>query len=169
MATGWDGILDKGEQILWQGQPVPGFTFQFAMIPIAGFGAIFAGFALFWMILAARTGGIFWMFGLIHFAFGVGLVVTTLFGTPWKRRRTWYTLTNRRAFIATDLPLRGRKLRSYPITDRTVLEFDHQTPGTISFAHESAGSEGWHRVGFDRIAESEQVYALLRKVQRGAA
>ena len=38
------------------------------------FGAAFAGFALFWMAMAAQAGGVFWMFGLIHFGVGVGLI-----------------------------------------------------------------------------------------------
>ena len=100
------------------------------------FGLAFAGFALFWMIMAAQAGGLFWAFGLIHFSVGLGIAFAPPFWNAWRRRHTWYTLTNRRAFIATDMPVRGRRLQSYPISRDTVLAYDAQDPATIHFAHE---------------------------------
>ena len=122
-ATGWEQILDKGEKILWQGRPDISIHFKPANIVPMIFGGIFAGFAVFWMVMAASTGGFFWMFGLLHFAVGMMLAVGPLLWGPYKRAHTWYTLTNRRAIISTDLPLPGRRLKklSDPRYDRAGL------------------------------------------------
>jgi hypothetical protein len=168
--AGWEGILDEGEEILWQGRPDSAFAFQPRMMIMTVFGVFFAGFALFWMLMASMAGGYFWMFGLIHFAVGIGIVAGTLWGPTFRRRRTWYTLTDRRAFVATDLPLVGRRLKSYPITAGSVLSYDQQDPATIHFAHEMRrGRNGSTRVdvGFDRIHDGAEVYRLMRQVQRG--
>ena len=166
---GWDDILDKGEEILWQGRPDTGMHFRPRDIPIMIFGLIFAGFALFWMIGVAQVGGAFWAFGLLHFSLGMGLLLSPLLWGPFRRARTWYTLTNRRAFIATDLPLLGKKLKSYPITDDTILEF---TAGDLSSLHFSKelrrGDKGRTYlvpVGFEYIRDGNRVYRMMRDIQ----
>ncbi len=168
--AGWDGILDKGEVILWQGRPDTAVRFQAMPTFTALFGLAFAGFALFWMIMASQAGGFFWMFGLIHFAVGLAIGIGPPVFSAWRRRHTWYTLTDRRAFIATDLPLKGRKLKSYPIDGDTVLDYQAGDPATIHFAHEMRRTKNGsrrHDIGFERIAGGAEVYRMLRDVQRG--
>ena len=168
--SGWEGILDKGEKILWQGRPDTAIHIRPANIATMVFGLAFAGFALFWMIMASAAGGAFWMFGLIHFAVGLGLAAGPILWGPFKRGRTWYTLTDRRAFIATDLPLKGKQLKSYPITDDTVLDFQPGSLSSIRFAQETRrGSKGRRYVvpiGFDYIREGDEVYRKMRDIQR---
>ena len=170
---GWEGLLDPGERIVWQGRPEPGYQFRPEKLVVAVFGLFFAGFALFWMVMASLAGGLFWMFGLIHFAVGVGLTVSSIFGDTFRLRRTWYTLTDRRAFVATDMPLRGRQLQSYPITAETRIDYLSGSPATIHFARERrAGNKGnsyMVNIGFERIADGDKVMALLRAAQRQAA
>ena len=149
-------------------------TWRLANVLTSVFGLIFAGFALFWMMLASRAGGGFWMFGLIHFSVGLGLAVGPPFVSAWRRRHTWYTLTDRRAFIATDVPMQGRKLKSYPIDAGTTLDFTGGPRASIHFAHDyRRGKNGSYRVpiGFERIADGDKVYQLFREVQsrQGAA
>ncbi|MFQ5624190.1 MAG: aspartate carbamoyltransferase catalytic subunit, partial [Paracoccaceae bacterium] len=120
---------------------------------------------------AARAGGVFWMFGLIHFLVGVGIAVVPPFWTTFRRRRTWYALTDRRAFVATDLPLRGRRLKSYPITSEAVLDFNNEEPATIYFAQQTRrGKNRTYQVniGFERIADGPEVYQLMRGIQEAA-
>ena len=168
--TGWEGILDDGETVLWQGRPNASFVFKARYIFTTLFGLTFAAFALFWMFMARSAGGTIWMFGLIHFSAGIGLVIAPAFYSIWKRRHTWYTLTDRRAFIATDKPFSGRKLKSYPIDSDTTLDY---TPGhysTIYFAHEHrSGKNGTVHtpVGFERIEDGKAVYELIRDIQSG--
>lgn len=167
---GWAGILDEDETVLWQGRPDGAVKWKIAHIFSFIFGLFFAGFALFWMVMASKAGGAFWMFGLIHFSVGIGVSIGPPFWSAWRRRHTWYTLTDRRAFIATDVPLRGRKLKSYPINEDTVLDYDGDSPATIHFAHEMRRSKNGsrrHDIGFERIEDGSEVYRMMRKVQRG--
>lgn len=168
--AGWDGLLDPDEAILWQGRPDPGMAVDAGHLVMGLFGAAFAGFALFWMIMAAQGGGWFWMFGLLHFAVGLGVMLGGPVGGALRRRRSWYTLTNRRAFIATDLPWQGRKLESWPITPEADLALtDHGTLSSITFAERPVRTRrgiGTDRIGFDRITDGRQVLALMRAIQR---
>ena len=170
---GWEGILDPGERIVWQGRPDQGFNIAASDIGSAVFALFFTGFAVFWMSRAAEMGGAFWMFGLIHFSVGLGLVWKSVFGPTRRRRRTWYTLTDRRAFIATDTAKTGRALKSYPITPETRITYKDGPPATIHFARErhktSKGRSYISRIGFERIADGQNVLALLRKAQRKEA
>ncbi len=79
---GWDGILEMGETIPWQGRPDSHFRIKIGQIPVLLFGSAFSGFALFWMLTAASAGGYFWMFGLIHFSVGIGIGFDAIPGAP---------------------------------------------------------------------------------------
>jgi len=170
---GWEGLLDPGERIVWQGRPEPGFHFPVEKAFVAIFGMVFAGFALFWMVMASRAGGLFWSFGLIHFSVGVWIIISSIFGDTIRLRRTWYTLTDHRAFIATDMPFKGRQLQSYPITPDTRLDYRAGPPDTIIFSRErhsgSKGNSYMVEIGFERIDEGDRVVALMRAAQRKAA
>ena len=166
--AGWEGILDTGETILWQGRPDGKIVLRPANTATFVFGLAFAGFALFWMIMASTAGGFFWAFGLIHFSVGLGLSFGAIFWGVFVRRHTWYTLTDRRAFIATDLPIGGRSLKSYPITDDTVLDFAPGDPGSIWFDEEVRRSKNTttrKKIGFERIEDGEKVYRMFRDIQ----
>lgn len=168
-AQGWDGILDPDEEILWQGRPDPAIVLKVDSIVMTVFGLFFAGFALFWMVMAAQAGGFFWMFGLIHFAVGVGITFGAFLKKPLQNRRTWYSLSNKRAFIATDYPIRGRRLRSWPINGDTALSMDEGELSTITFATRAYRHKGRNRtrnIGFERIADGPHVYRLMRDIQR---
>jgi hypothetical protein len=167
---GWGGLLDADEKIVWQGRPDDKIALRAGNILLAVFGLIFAGFALLWMIIASGSGGYFWMFGLIHFFVGLGLSFGAIFWGGWRRRHTWYTLSNRRAFIATDLPIRGKRLKSFPITANTVLDYRKGQPATIIFGQELRNSNNsTHKVdiGFERIDDGREVYRMMRDIQKG--
>ena len=164
--NGWDNILVPGERILWQGRPNPGIQIGLGQVLSAAFGALFAGFAAFWMLMASRAGGYFWTFGLIHFSVGVGLVIGSFTFAPWRRRHTWYTLTDRRAFIATDMPLRGRTLKSWTIDGDSVIEIGMDD--SVNFArdfHQTKNGTRIAHVGFERIAEPDHVFRLMQQIR----
>lgn len=180
--SGWDGILAEGETILWQGQPDGRFAFGLAQVFTTLFGLAFAAFALFWMVLASSAGGLFWAFGLIHFSAGLGMVIVPVFWPPIRRRRTWYTLTDRRAFIATNLPFAGRRLRDYPIHEGTSLDHQkgwrddglstvifHRTPARHRPTNRAGAAQGRVHsqgadIGFERIKDGDKVAALIRQI-----
>lgn len=168
---GWEDILDEGEDILWQGRPDGAVTLRPKNILLLVFGLFVAGFALFWMVMAAVSGSLFWMFGLIHFSVGVEIIAAAVYWSAFKRRRTWYTLTDRRAFIASDLPVIGKRLKSYPIGADTVLDFEEAPLATVNFAKETKRGKNGHSqvaVGFERIADGTKVYRIMRDIQAKA-
>lgn len=165
-APGWEGILEPGETILWQGRPEQGFYVGAGQVFTAVFGLFFAGFALFWMVLASQGPGPFWMFGLIHFGVGVAMVGWSIWGSTYTRRNTWYTLTDRRAFIATDFLTRGRALDAYPLRDARVI-FKAGPPDAVHFAEKELRSSKGRRytvpVGFERLSDGAHVMRLIRE------
>jgi len=172
MASDWAGLLDKDETILWQGRPDGGFAFKPSMIFTTVFGLFFSGFALFWMIMASTGGGYFWTFGLIHFFAGFAVILGPLFGGMWMRRHTWYTLTDRRAFIATDLPIKGRSLKSYPIIADTVIDYQDNALPSVFFASKTVPTKNGSKevpIGFERIVDGPSVLKHIRKIQQDTA
>ena len=104
-------------------------------------------------------------------AIGLYLVLGQYIFAAILRLRTWYALTNRRALIVTEVL--SRKLRSWPITESTLLDYSPGEEATIFFATESiSDSDGGllhRRVGFEYISDGQKVYELMRKVQAGKA
>ncbi|WP_457646085.1 aspartate carbamoyltransferase catalytic subunit [Profundibacter sp.] len=167
--AGWEDIFEADEKIVWQGVPDGGIHIGRRNIPMMAFGGVFAGFALIWMIGAASAGSGFWMFGLIHFTIGLLLALAPIFWGPYRRRHTWYTLTNKHAYIATDLPILGRSLKSYPITQDMPLELEKTDKPSVYFAEEwkkRKNGSYLHKIGFERIPDGLKVYGLLRDIQR---
>ena len=170
--TAWDPYLEKDEKILWQGHPRHEFVLPKVEIPAILFGFAFIGFSVFWMIGASREGGVVWLFGLIFFGLGLKLLYRNLFEPTLRRRRTHYTLTDRRAFIATNMPFEGRKLKSYPIDRASQVELSIGSSPSVYFETE----RHWDRVndtkirsqiGFEHIDDGERVYALIQGIQAG--
>ncbi|MEJ1992666.1 MAG: aspartate carbamoyltransferase catalytic subunit [Maritimibacter sp.] len=169
--SGWEGILSPGEQVLWQGRPDPGFQMAVGNGGLALFGMFFASFAGFWMVMAAQEPGPFWLFGLPFFLIGSGIILSAVFWATFRRRRSWYTLTDQRGFIATDLPILGRRLKSYPISADTVVEYQPGALASIYFgSEERSGQNGAYLVpvGFERIAEGDHVLGLIYELQQKA-
>jgi len=167
--TGWDDILEPGEAIKWQGSPNTRFRIKPAHIRTALFGLAFSGFALFWMITASQAGGYFWMFGLLHFSVGLCIGFGPVFWDAMRRKNTWYTLTDQRAFIATDMPVVGRRIKSHPITGNTVLDLQPTSPPSIFFAHEFKQGTNYTRrvnIGFEGITDAAEVLSLMRDIQK---
>ncbi|MEJ6392789.1 aspartate carbamoyltransferase catalytic subunit [Gymnodinialimonas sp. 2305UL16-5] len=171
----WDGILEPDETIIWQGQPEAHIRWHDAMTPLAAFGAVFAGFALFWMIMASTIMGtgpgfpftLFPLFGLPFLLGGLHMMIGHVFYDAYARSKTWYTLTDRTAFIAANVF--GRKtLRSYPIRDMPFLDLEDGAPGSVLFADDRRNaSHSPRRVGFRAISEARGVYGMIRDA-RGA-
>lgn len=167
----WDGILAEGERILWQGQPSSRISPKPGQIGESLFGLFFMGFSVIWMRTAyAISGGPIWLFGLIFFFIGAYNVFGKYLWQSYERGHTWYTLSDRTAYIAKDSPLGGRSLSSYPITPDTALDFAEGTTSAIYFASETYRVNGRARtakVGFENLADGRAVYDKMLKIQKG--
>ncbi len=198
--AGWEDILSPGETILWQGRPDSRMAWSDVLSWRSLHGAVFAGFAVFWMVQASRITGVttqfrirpdgaepfgglsryFPYFGLMFLTVGLYNMAGRLVWDALKRRRTWYTLTDRAAYIATDLL--GRKLDRHELCPDLPLELEDGEPGAVWFAerlvhhpgrwssmggsrHYQKPSAARHRVGFERISEARTVWRLLCEAQ----
>lgn len=186
-ASGWEGILEPGETVLWQGQPMGDILWRDMISDRLPIGIIFTLFSLAWIgvafsIVAGIEGAFFMallfpLAGLPFLAIGLYMLVGHLWWDAMVRRSTWYTLTDRRAFIATDIFAR-RKLQSYPITDMAALELLDGSPGDVIFGtvtHSrrrpvTGPNKSRNRlvtgtrtpIGFRRIPEPRKVWRMIR-------
>ena len=176
-SSGWGPYLDRGERILWEGAPAGGLRFRASDLPLSLFGAFFFSFACFWVYMASTMGGgapgafglIFPLFGLPFIAVGLYLLVGRFFWGAYKRGRTRYALTEKRAIIATNAF--GRKLKSYPISASTRLDYEPGPEATIWFAKEERRGQKGRRYtvkkGFEYVSGGDDLYRLMRRVQQG--
>jgi len=172
MDAGWQGILDPGETVIWQDQPDPRPDMRDFEPKKAVFGLAVAAFAVFWTAMAFGAGGVMGLvlplFGLPFIAIGLRRAGAGIFWDAYRRRRTWYTLTNQRAFIATDI-FGHRRLDAYPINVTTPIV--HESGRDIWFATDfirtKSGSRR-KRIGFTHLKDSSHVHDLMRRVQREA-
>ena len=167
----WEKLLDRDEKIIWQGRPDGEFSVEGISIVMIVFGIVFSIFAMFWMVMASQAGILFSLFGLPFVAAGIFLIANAVFGRTFRRRHSWYTLTNKRAFIATNFPVGGRRLKSYPITEENQLELVDGDFSSIYFAKETKrGQNGTFEtsIGFERLADGRDVYSLMWGMQTGA-
>ncbi|AHM03119.1 hypothetical protein roselon_00690 [Roseibacterium elongatum DSM 19469] len=178
--AGWDGLLSKGETLVWQGQPESGVDWARLFHPLTLMGVIFTGFSIFWIgaamsILDNGPGGIWMLFPLFGVPFlliGLYMLVGRLLVDAYIRSHTWYTLTDRTAFIAVDMP--GRKwLDSYPLRDMDMLRLEDGIPGSIVFGQTDrrhgtgAGAHATPRqVGFHRITYARELYGQMRQLRQ---
>ena len=171
---GWDGLLDAGETIVWQGQPSARITFQGADIASVGMGVFFIAFSSFWIAMAHQitSGGkdffgpiamIFPLFGLPFFFIGLYNAAGRFVWDAVLRRRTHYTLTSERAFIAVDHPFQGRLLTDYPMTDRSDISLQVGPPDSVWFRSRPKA------VGFVMIQDARRVFSLMRNIQKEAS
>lgn len=160
---GWQGILDEGEQILWQGQPAQGIRFETLDLRHILPAIFIIGFGVFWISTAVQFSLFFAAFGLFVVGSSLWQALGPVLRPAFIRARSFYTLTDRRAIIATDMPFQGRRLASYPI-DRTMpLEYVASDPPSILFGPPTSRKET--RAGFSYIADADRVMAMMRKIQ----
>jgi hypothetical protein len=98
--------LLKDEKILWSGQPDPNIIFtpmDFFLVP---FSLLWGGFAIFWeaevLTTMSPTGApfpmkvMFPLFGSVFVIVGLYFIFGRFIFKKWKKRRTFYAVTNRR-------------------------------------------------------------------------
>ncbi|MBN8294264.1 hypothetical protein JI664_19990 [Rhodobacter sp. NTK016B] len=186
---GWESLLETGERILWQGRPGTGiiwrdigqaqsriglFVLGIVTMFLGAAPSILPPFSAGWLqaglsVTIWITTALVWL-GALYFAIG------RLVLDAWIRRGTWYTLTDRAAFVAIEVFGR-RMLRRYGTDDMRGIALEKGArgrPGNVWFAQErftytTRSGQGaanrqhteYQRVGFRRIAEAETVYALM--------
>lgn len=192
--SGWDGILEEGEEILWQGAPDDGLDFSSFWSVQTVFAGFFTGFSLFWVVMAfSMTRGmndgigqvlniVFPLFGLPFLGAGLYMLVGRFWMDARLRRSSHYTLTNRAAYIGVDAKGK-RSLERYAIGSATRLTLEDGDLGAVWFARKlnamprhapklgrsrtriGGATQTAQTIGFERISNARAVYAIMRKVQ----
>lgn len=159
----WRGRLKPGERILWQGAPHGAFYWRRHYLgPIVGAGAGMA--AVFWLELAGP-----WVLAVMA-ALALSAVYAPV-ADAYKMRHSFFTLTNRRAFIGTDTKIFGRKLESYPLGPDTELSLAYGDElHAVHFAHVMRPTRhGKERIdiGFQNLtyAEASKVHDLIQEIK----
>ena len=176
----WETLLRPGEQVLWEGRPLPGFhqPGKSLLMMIFGLPFLVIGVALFIFGLhrltqadtASNAGLALFVtaFALPFGALGGFLVFGPLMSAHNAARHVRYALSNRAAYVErTSL---GRKFEVYPILPSTALEIEQGKTVSSIWVHarmerDSDGDMGTVRAGFENIADGQSVYQLIRQIQ----
>jgi hypothetical protein len=168
----WAAALEPGERLLWEGAPATGARLRrrdALMVPLS---LAWAGFAVFFEVKAALTGApwLLLMIGGAVVAGAVYFVGGRFLLDSWRRGRTRYALTDRRAMVAVGGP-RGQA-RSMAIDASTKVEYRPGEEAMIILAPPPPADPEAKKpapLAFEFIAGGERVRDLIRAVQEGRA
>lgn len=164
----WDNILHDDEKIHWQGSPVPGVSLRVNDYIMISFGLGFVGVATFISFISRHD----WataLFPLPFFMFGIGIALNPFLWKPMILRRTYYTLTNKRAFIARHVPFLERELKAWPLDRIGKIELKASDPGSVFFAENVLDAEDIRHnepIGFERIKNAREVFSMMSQLRQ---
>jgi hypothetical protein len=161
--------LDAGERVLWQGRPSGALYVTLRQAGKLASGLF--GLCLF-LYLAQRLNmqvAPYWDVWVIVLTVFFAAIPADIVRAALVRRWSTYALTDRRALIATDLPVWGRVTTSIPIDAATRVDHHGGRRGSILFPAPKRLFRTGPRTGFERIGNSDAVLALIRRIQRGDA
>lgn len=164
----WDAILEDGEELLWQGRPDASVVWQKRHILPVVLGVGVAVLGIIWIFFVTQSNTYSVIMGLILIGLGGFLGVAPPVLASMVRKASWYSLSNKRCFIAMNRKNIGRKLAAYRVDPEFELLFDGKDPGTIIFAIETRqpGNAAYLvKISFDRIKDSQKVYQMMRDIQ----
>jgi hypothetical protein len=173
-------VLDRGERVLWSGQPQQGPKLHGTDAFAIPFALLWTGVPLFGVLgtLKGPKGNTFALVPAIPFVLiGLYLLIGRFFVDAAQRRRTFYAVTNERVLIVSGLSSRNVQSLSLRTLDQVNVSSRASGRGTIMFGRSMYGSfalPGWPGMGrylppmFDRIADAAEVAKLIRDAQRSA-
>jgi hypothetical protein len=184
--------LMTGEKIYWSGQPDPSVLFSASDILLIPFSLIWGGFAIFWELSCLGFTGfvkqgqvapvVFSIFGLPFVGIGLYMIFGRFFFKIWKKKRTFYAVTNRRILIATqtyERQLQAQFLNQIPAINKSIssngrgsLSFGSGTGLGFNYANSGMDFMGRRGIqaylGFYDIPQAEAVYQTVSQLQNKA-
>jgi len=174
----WKHLLDQNETVLWQGRPNRDVSFNFKSAFIGIIGCAFTVVAFGSLIESyVKSDSTNTTFGIIFSMVGIAAIVDSIYEAYYKRNRTYYALTNKRAIVFIDSLIRSKNIKLFPIVKDTAFELktEYDSNGkkltSILFAkHIRFDEDGSHLedIGFERLLDGQIVYNLMRKVQESS-
>jgi hypothetical protein len=170
--------LDRGERVLWSGQPRQGLTLRGVDIFVIPFSLLWGGIPTVAGLASAQQGEPFGALVAVPFGLiGIYLLVGRFFVDAAQRRRTFYALTNERIVIVSGLWSQNVNSLSLRTLDQIDVSSRANGRGTISFGRSPYGSfavPGWPGMDkfrpamFEMISGAVEVGRLIRDAQRAA-
>lgn len=164
----WDGILAPDEIMEWQGAPVQDFFWELPWWQTAGLlslGPVAGLLNLAGQSVPAQGAAVFFVWGLLY-------MVWWHARSLWDRRRTFYSLTNRRAFIGTS-HLGVMRLQAWPLADLDGIRLDDRVPGHVHLTTEKLvrpRRDRWREetveIGFMNLTDPRPVHDLLMRLRK---
>jgi len=170
--------MEDGERVLWHGRPDAEALFSPTAIrkfvvglPMIAFGVVMVNvtwpehgnFQGMWPV---------WAIAGLLISWGLYYSLSAPFKDRARRMRTWYTLTNKRAVIATDI--KRREFTSYPITQENRISLPLMGAKTtvwfaqhVDPADDHDDTDTITMIGFELIKDAPYVAQLMEKVKRG--
>jgi len=159
-------LLDRGEVVLWSGNPnALKYAFKRSWYTFL-FGAFFFGFSVFWIYGATKqSGGTFGLFGVPFVVVGAALVLSPLWHL-FRGMHAAYVLTSERAITIYSGTF-GNRI-SVPLSAVGFIDVHPSADGSGDIYFKETAVEGSKgttisRDGFLAIADVNQVERLLRK------
>ena len=176
--------LLPGENDQWTGRPNAAVIFHkedWALIP---FSLLWGGFAIFWLLGASGVGDFgtkrpdrtFQWFGVIwgtpFVLIGQYMIWGRFICNYWKKQRTCYGLTTRRALIVVN-GFRGRTTSSAYFENMTIIDkwVRHDGIGSVSFGAIVSGEWRWGRNNpprpptFDDVDSVDSVFQIAARLR----
>ena len=180
-------LLDRGEKLIWSGQPLQGIRLQAADLFMIPFSLMWGGFAIFWeagVLGFINLGGkstqhpapaFFALWGIPFVLIGLYMIFGRFFGDAASRRKTWYALTDRRLIILQGLFT--RQVNSYDfatLSNLNLVERSNQT-GDILFGNPGPmysttvsgwpGSGKYRTPGFYQLPGAKAVFIQIQSTR----
>ncbi len=189
--TVFQNDLMTGEKIHWAGKPDPSVIFSPSDLYMIPFSLMWGGFAIYWELGCLGITGlvkpghvtpvVFSIFGLPFVAIGLYMIFGRFFFKAWKKKKTFYALTNRRVLIATQLyerQLQAQFLNQIPTINQSIRS---NGTGTVSFG--SSGGFSYANTGMDfmggrmvqaflafyDIPQAEMIYQMVNQLRNQAS
>ena len=183
--------LLKDETVLWTGQPEPKVLFTKADIFLIPFSLLWAGFAIFWEVTATvmlvtsevsrgKSPIFFPIFGGFFVLMGLYFVFGRFIYKFYRKKNTYYAVTNKRVLTLTTL--HSRNIKAVYIDAITGINKSVRPDGigSITFGTPTPRSQGYGNTGMDfftsfyggdvpifyDIKDAKKVYELVNDLRK---
>ena len=160
--------LRNGEHLIWCGRPHSGLRLTRSDGVMIPFSILWAGFSFFWEYSVIHSGGplFFQLWGLPFVMAGLYILVGRFFYDAYRRARTWYGLSDRRAIIVSRVWSTSEKSVNPSVAEQIEIDQLPNGFGSIYFGTRpsflrSRGSKATDPPAFELIEDVQRVYDLV--------
>jgi hypothetical protein len=169
--------LNKQERLLWSGRPRQGLRLRPDDIYMIPFSLMWGGFAFFWEFgVTTKKAPIFFeLWGIPFVLVGIYMIIGRFFWDSYKRKSTYYGLTNQRAIIIQG-GSSGNNVKAVSLKNIDEISLQERSDGSGNivfgpviprYARRSYGQT--LSPTFDLIDDVRKVYDQVKHVQSEAS